>query len=370
MQILKAYKTELNPNNKQKSFFCQCCGISRFVYNWALTDRIELYKQEKKTSCYSQRTRFNAIKGKQFPWIYNVPYAITEAAFANLDTAYQNFFRRVKQGTEKAGFPHFKHKGKNESFQLRGVKIFSDCVYVPRLGNVRLKENNYIPINVEKYGIYSTVSLKANRWFISILVYENIEQLQVFNNAVGVDFGIKDIATCSNGKVFENPKTLYQAERKLKRLQRELSRRKKGGQNWYKTKVKLRRAHYKIACIRNHIQHEISSYLVYDLQPDVIVLEDLNISGMIKNRHLAKAISDVGLFELRCQIEYKAKWAGIQIVLADRWFPSSKTCSKCGCVKSDLTLADRTFICNDCGLTINRDLNAAYNLRNLAYVVQ
>jgi len=165
--------------------------------------------------------------------------------------------------------------------------------------------------------------------------------------------------------VFENPRHLKLAERKLKRLQRELSRRTKGGANWHKTKAKLQRAHFNLANTRQHEQHEISSYLTYKLKPAVIVLEDLSVSGMVKNHHLAQAISDVGFGELRRQIEYKAQWLGIEIVLADRWEPSSKRCSGCGEVKANLTLADRVYHCDHCGLEIDRDLNAAFNLAAL-----
>lgn len=370
MQILKAYKTELKPNNKQTSLLYKCCGVSRFVYNWALNDRMILYEAGNPTNCNEQKGRFRAIKRNLYPFVTEVPYAITESAFTNLDTAYQNFFRRVKKG-ETPGFPKFKKRGKNESFQLRSTKVYNDAVRLTKpLGETRLIEGGYIPTNAEKYGIYSTVSLRANRWFISVLVYEDIEQIQTSGNIIGVDFGVKDIAVLSNGKVFPNSKPLYQADKKLKRLQRELSRRVKGSENWKKTKLELQKAHYKVSCIRQHIQHEISSYLIYDLKPSVIVLEDLNVSGMSKNHNLAKAVLDVGFYELRRQIEYKAQWAGIEVVFADRFFPSSKTCSRCGCIKSNLTLADRTFICDDCGFEIDRDLNAAINLRNLAIVVK
>jgi putative transposase len=368
MIVTKAYKTELNPNNKQIGFFRRCCGVSRFVYNWGLDHRIKLYEQGEKTSEYSQRKLFNSIKRDEYPWVTEVPYAVMESSFANLNSAYQNFFRRVKNG-EKPGFPKFKCRGKNESFQLRNTKIFEDAVRLTKIGIVRLKENDYIPVNAEKYGVYSTVSERAGHWFISVLVYEEVEQIETHGTVIGVDFGIKDIAILSNGKVFRNSKPLQSAQRKLSRLQRELARRKKGGSNWRKTKRKLQRAYYKVACIRRHIQHEISSYLVYGLKPSVIVLEDLNVKGMTANHNLARAILDVGFYELRRQIEYKAEWVGIQIVIADRWYPSSKTCSRCGVVKKDLKLSDRTFICPDCGYTIDRDLNAAVNLRNLATVV-
>jgi len=369
MLIQRAYKTEIKPNDKQITFFRRCLGASRFVYNWALADRIALFEQGKKTSQYTQCKKFNAVKDDVCPWIRKLPYIVVESSVANLDTAYKNFFRRVKQGKEKAGFPRFKKKGQQHSFQLKRGKITDTHIYFTGIGFVRLCQEWYIPTEAQKYGNYLTVSTQGGKWFVSVLVYEEVDKLETTGKVLGIDFGIKDIAILSTGKVFSNPKVLYDAEAKLKRLQRELARRNKGGENWQKTKAKLQQAYYKVTCIRKHILNEISSYVVYDLKPDVIVLEDLNVSGMVKNHHLAKAILDVGFYELRRQIEYKAEWAGIQVVFADRFFPSSKTCSRCGCVKSDLTLGDRVFVCPDCGFEIDRDLNAAINLQKLGTVV-
>jgi len=364
MRVLKAYKTKLSPNNRQRGFFRRCAGTARFVYNWGLADRIDRYERGEKTSLYEQKKRFNALKYEEFPWIREVPASISEATFINLNTAYQNFFRRVKQG-DTPGFPKFKRKGHHESFQLRGVRVRADGVYISKLGWVRLGERGYIPTDSEKYGVYATVSLRAGDWYISVLVYDDIEGIEASGEVIGVDFGLKDLAICSNGQVFENPRPLREAQRKLARLNKELARRKKGGANWHKTKAKLQKAHARVVNIRRYTLHQISHYLTYELKPAVIVLEDLNVSGMSKNHNLAQAISDVGFSELRRQIEYKAAWCGIEVVIADRWFPSSKTCSNCGTVRSELALNQRTFNCPDCGYTIDRDLNAAINLAAL-----
>ena len=181
---------------------------------------------------------------------------------------------------------------------------------------------------------------------------------------IGVDFGIKVLSTCSNGRVFENPKPLADAQRKLRRLSKELARRKKGGTNWHKTKTALAKMHKRVADVRSHTLHQVSDYLTQEVRPVCIVIEDLNVRGMVRNHSLARAISDVGFGELRRQIEYKAGWLGIEVLIADRWYPSSKTCSRCGVVKSGLTLSDRTYSCG-CGLVIDRDLNAALNLAAL-----
>jgi putative transposase len=173
------------------------------------------------------------------------------------------------------------------------------------------------------------------------------------------------LAVLSNGETFENPHALITGQRKLARLNRELARRKKDGQNWRKTKHKIQRCYARIANVRKHILHDISHHVTADLRPKTVVIENLNVSGMAKNRYLSKAIYDAGFAELRRQIEYKAQWHGVEILLADRWFASSKTCSACGCIKDDLALADRIFKCADCGTVIDRDLNAAMNLAAL-----
>ena len=396
MLIQRGYKVELDPNNAQRTFFKQCAGTARFVYNWGLADRQGQFKAGIKTGHYDQRGRFTALKREQFPWIVDLPYAIIEKAFADLDAAFKHYWRQKKDGTVEGrianlrrngkwesrlarllrkgrkgieidpGYPRFKRKGDPAHFSLRNTKIESDQVRLTGIGWVQLKEHGYIPTDGE-YGCYATISERAGHWFISVLVEEEIEaQPNTDGDVLGIDLGIKSLAVCSDGTVFENPKALYQAERKLKRLQRELSRRTKGGQNWNKTKRKIQRCHYQIACIRKHALHQVSHYVTAKAKPRIIVIEDLNVSGMTKNHHLAKAVSDSGMSELRRQIEYKAKWYGVQVAIADRWFPSSKTCSECGATNKLLTLSDRTFICPACGCIIDRDLNAALNLEHLA----
>ena len=366
MLIQKAYKTELDPNNEQCTFFKQCAGTARLIYNWGLADRQERYKAEIKTSQYEQRKRFNALKRERFPWIVELPYAIVEKALVDLDAAFQHFFRRVKAG-EKPGYPKFKSRKRSPlHFSLRNTKIETDRVRLTGIGWIRLKEDGYIP-TIGDYGTYATISERAGHWFISVLVEEEIEaQPNVDGDVLGIDLGIKSLAVCSDGTVFENPKALSQAERKLKRLQRELSRRTKGGQNWNGTKHKIQRCHYQIACIRKHALHQVSHYITAKAKPRIVVIEDLNVSGMTKNHHLAKAVNDSGMGELRRQIEYKARWYGVEIAIADRWFPSSKMCSECGATNQVLTLSDRTFVCPACGCIIDRDLNAALNLAALA----
>jgi len=400
MKILKAYKTELDPNNKQRAFLRQCAGTARFVFNWALNEwEVWFFELGIRPVSSHRLKRYwtNMVKRDEYPWVYDYHYSIQESAFRNLGQAFSNFYRQRKDGTvarrieqQKAngkwakrvakllekgrtgiqlepGYPQYKSRyDEIVSFQLRDVKIYPYCVGLPGIGLVKLKETDYLPTDAGKPGVYFTISRRAGRWFISMTDREALAiPAATTGNVVGVDFGIKSLAVCSNGKVFENPRHLQQADKKVKRLQRELSRRTKGGANWKKTKAKLQRAHFNLANTRKHTLHEISSYLTYKLKPSVIVLEDLNVSGMMKNHCLARAISDVGWGELRRQIEYKAHWAGSEVVLADRWEPSSKRCSMCGAIKPDLTLADRIYRCDSCSGVIDRDENAALNLAAL-----
>ena len=368
MEVIKAYKTELNPNNAQASQFVRFAEARRFVFNLGLREWQRQYENGEKPSEYGLRKQFNAVKYdyarhcSHFKNVINSPYAVTEAAFRDLGNAFKNFFRRLKNG-EEPGYPKFKRQSR--SFSIRGIKVKNDRVHITGVGWVRLKESNYIPITESglKFSTYATISKRGGRWFVSVPVYRDVQVPKNESDLVlGIDLGIKSLVVCSDYTVYENPKPLRQAQQKLRRLQRELSRRKKGGKNWHKTKRKLARQHARIANIRKHTLHQISHDLIVNKKPAVIVIEDLNVKGMTKNHHLAQAISDAGFGELRRLIEYKAERNGVKVIIADRWFASSKTCSRCGCIDSDLRLSDRTYRCAECGLEIDRDLNAALNL--------
>ena len=372
MEIFKGYKVELDPNNAQRTVFLRCAGVARFAWNWGLSRRIEEYEETGKSSSgFTQSNQLNAIKRNLFPWMYEVPACIPQQALGNLNAAYKNFFLRVKNGDKKVGFPKFKSKKRGVgSFRLYGsICVESSRIKLPRTGWVRLKERDYVPSDDDNV-VSVTVSEKAGHWFASVLVREDIDIEQATGEAVGVDLGIKTMAVVSDGREFENPKTLRNAQRKLARLQRELARRKKGGKNYEKTKRKLARLHYRIANIRKDAIHKATSAICAiakpaDERPSVIAIENLNVSGMVKNHCLARAVSDVGMSEFRRCVEYKARWNGEEVFVADRFYPSSKTCSVCGCVNSKLTLSDREWTC-DCGAVHDRDLNAACNLKSLA----
>jgi len=369
MLILYAYKTELNPNNAQRQMFIRCCGASRWCYNWGLAAMKEAYGGNRKTSVYAEKKRLNAEKDVVAPWLREVPYVVLQDAFERLKTAYENFYRRVKQGVKgkAVGFPDFKTRRKGlGSFNMRGnLHVTETHIKLPIIGWVRIYEHGYMPTEKAVELCSVTISERAGHWDASLLVKEERgEPAPATGDVIGVDFGIKTLATVSDGRVYENPKALRKAQAGLKRTQREISRRVKGSANRRKSVLKLARTHRRVANIRKWTLNQISHDLVKN-KPTVIVIEDLNVRGMLANHCLAQAISDVGFAELRRQIEYKAAWAGVMVLYADTWYPSSKTCSECGHVKPDLTLADREFICTECGVVLDRDLNAAMNLKKL-----
>ena len=372
MEIFRAYKVELDLNNKQRALLVQCAGAARWTYNWGLSRRIQEYEDTGKSSnAIEQNRQLNALKKTEYPWLYNYSKSIPQLALQNLDKAYKNFFRRVKSGDKQKGFPRLKSRKRGiGSFGFTGsILVKNERIRLPRVGWLRLKEPGYIPTE----GIHTlsaTVSEKAGHWFVSILCRKEIDVSYAIGSPVGVDLGIKEMAVCSDGQRFENPKPLRRAQKELSRLQRRLARKERGSKNREKAKAKLAKAHCRIANIRKDSLHKATSAIVAKTKPDnerpsAIVLEDLNVSGMMKNHKLARAISDVGFYEFRRQLEYKSKWCGSDIIIADRFFPSSKLCAACGLVNGELTLKDRTWTC-ECGTVHDRDLNAAINLSLLA----
>jgi len=378
MIVKRGYKAELDLNNEQITLARKHCGAARWAYNYGLRRKQEAYKAGQKTPYAADLHReINALKKTEIPWMYEVSKCAAQEALRDLDEAFNHFFRRVKLKKEgkwkgKTGYPKFKSKKKalGGARFTGSIHVYPDAIQLPRMGLLRLKEHNYLPMNV-KIGS-ATISEKAGRWYVSICVHEEQrEPTPATGKVIGVDLGIKTLATCSDGRTFDNPKALRKKLNALKRASRRHSRKQKGSQNRQKAKARLARMHARIANVRKDALHKATSAIVARTKPDeqrprVIVLEDLHVSGMLKNRKLARACADVGLYEFRRQIEYKARFAGSEVVFASRWEPSSKTCSCCGWVKEDLTLADRVFVCADCGSVKGRDYNAALNLAALA----
>jgi putative transposase len=370
MKILRAYKIELDLNNIQKTACLRHAGAARWAYNWGLARKLEAYRNgDKVPTAIDLHRELNVLKKGELFWMYQVSKCAPQEALRNLDQAYAHFFRRLKEKKAgrniQAGFPKFKSK-KNGlgSFRLIGaIHILDHAIQLPRLGRLRLKECGYIPI--EGAHIFNaTVSERAGRWFVSVQVERDIPDPKAsYKPVVGVDLGILALATFSDGTRIENPRALKSSLRKIKQLQRVVSRRKKGSTNREKAVRQLAKAHLRIANVRNNALHQVTSRLTRT--KSAVVLEDLNVSGMVENHHLAQAILDVGFYEFRRQMEYKGQWYGCQVILAPRFHPSSKRCSQCGHTKVELDLSERVYICDHCGMNIDRDLNAAINLEQL-----
>ncbi|EPB8218800.1 RNA-guided endonuclease InsQ/TnpB family protein [Clostridium perfringens] len=378
----RAYKIEINPTDDQKSKIHQTIGVSRFIYNFYIAHNKEIYEKEGKFVSgmdFSKWLNNEYIPNNQDKkWIKEVSSKATKQAIMNGDKAFKDFFKKAK------GFPRFKKK-KNQDVKAYFPKnnktdwtLERHRVKIPTLGWVRLKEFGYIPKNsVVKSG---TVSQKADRYYVSILVEETYIKISNPNNeGLGIDLGIKEFAICSNGNKFKNinkTSTVKKIEKKLKREQRKLSRKyeslkirnkniKEGRatrQNIQKQVVKVQRLHQRLANIRtDYINKTVFS--IVKQKPSYITIEDLAVSNMMKNKHLSKAISSQKFFEFKTKLMSKCKQNNIELRIVDRFYPSSKTCSNCGKIKKDLKLSDRIYKC-DCGFNIDRDLNASINLKN------
>jgi putative transposase len=371
MKVLRGYKTELDLKNEQRTACLKHAGAARFAYNWGLSRSIEVYRTTgQRPSAVKLHKELNALKQTEFPWMYEVSKCAMQEALRDLDNAYKHFFRKVKlkkQGKHKGklGFPQFKKKSKAiGSFRLTGsIHVFEKTIQLPRLGTLRLHEKKYLPADAKI--LNATVSEQSGRWFVSVQVEEEQENpVPTATSAIGVDLGIKTLATLSDGTTFENPRALKHAQKKLRRLERQKSRRKKDSKNRKKTCRKLAKQHARVANIRKDAAHKLTSYL--SKNHALVAIEDLHVAGMLKNHKLAQAVSDSNFGEIRRQLEYKASWQNVHLVLTDRWYASSKTCSGCGWVDEDQDLSDRTFICQECGLVLDRDLNAAITILNEA----
>ncbi len=371
MKVVRGYKTELDLNNEQRTACLKHAGAARFAYNWGLARSQEVYRLTgKRPTAIELHKELNALKPTAYPWMYDVSKCAPQEALRDLEQAYKHFYRKLKlkkigRFSGKPGFPTFKKRSKAiGSFRLTGsLKVFAKAIQLPRLGRLRLHEKDYLPTDARV--LNATVSEQAGRWFVSIQVEEEQEQpVPTALTAIGVDLGIKTLATCSDGTIFENPRALKHAQKKLRRLERQKSRRKKGSKNRAKTRLQIAKTHARLATIRKDASHQLTSYL--SKNHALIAIEDLHVAGMLKNHCLAQAVSDSNFGEIRRQLEYKAAWQNVHLVTIDRFYPSSKTCSGCGYVKPELSLAERIYVCEACGLVIERDLNAAINVRDVA----
>jgi putative transposase len=373
MEIYRAYKTELDLTNAQKTACFQHAGIARFAYNWGLSRKLEAYQLGQKTpTAIDLHNELIALKKTEFRWMREVSKCAPQEALRDLDNAFRRFFRRVKERKAgknvKVGFPKFKKKNRSPAhFRLTGtIKVFRKSIQLPRLGILRLKEDGYIPES-DIHILSATISEKVGRWYVAFQVRMEIPDQRPSNKPVaGVDLGIHRMAQVSDGIYFENPRSWKQSTRKLKRLQRDVSRRQMGSANRQKALLKLAKAHKHVANIRKESIHQATTWLAKS--KSIIMLEKLNITGMLKNKRLAQSISDVGWHEFQRQLTYKGKWYGCDVRMAAPFYPSTKRCSQCGQIRESVLLHERVYRCHSCGFEIDRDLNAAINLEQLIYM--
>ena len=381
--MIKTLKIKLKPNNKQQTKMLSFCGAKRFAYNWTLSQEQINYKNGGKfISDCDLRKEFTKLKKQEgFEWLYSISNDVTKQAIKDACIAYKRFFK----GQSK--FPKFKSKKHDRpSFYVDNVKIkFTDThvklenVSSSRKNNkqklnwIRLSEKNKIPTN-GKY-INPHVIYDGLNWFICVGIEYQDKEEKATNDGIGIDLGIKDLAICSDGNTYKNinkTQKIRKLEKRKRRLQRKISRKyliNKKGVSYHKTcniiksEKRLLKLNHILTNIRDNYLHKVTSEIV-NRKPMFITIEDLNVNGMMKNKHLSKAVQEQKFYEFRRQLEYKCKWNNIELRIVDRFYPSSKLCHECGAIKKNLKLSDRTYICPECGSIIDRDYNASLNLRD------
>lgn len=371
--MIKGHVIRLEPNNKQAAYFAKACGVARLAYNWALNEWQRQYQADKtyrdycttnnlpiddsqlnKPSQGKLRKQLNAIKREQYPFMLEVTKCSPQMAIIQLGDAFNRFFKG------QAKYPKSRKKGKDDRFTLSNdqFRIDGQRIKIPNLGWVKMSE----PLRFDGKTLSAKVFKKGGQWFVSVAVElaQVIQPKPKTGKAVGIDLGIKDLLVLSNGMKIQAPKPLKTQLAKLRRLNKSLSRKQKGSNNREKAKTKLSRLHAKIGNIRSNSLHQITTYLVSEY--DVLAIEDLNVSGMVKNRKLSRAISDLGFYELKRQLIYKANQWGKAVKSVDRFYPSTKTCHCCGHKVDELPLSVRMWQCPSCHTQHDRDINASMNI--------
>ena len=353
--MLIGYKYRIYPNNKQKELFAKTFGCVRFVYNKMLDDKIEHYKNTQQT--------LNVTPAKykdEFPWLKEVDSLALCNAQLNLQSAYNNFFKTKK------GFPKFKSKRNKQSYitnnQGNNIRIEKKKIKLPKVGFIKMKQHREFTGTVKSVTVSKDIT---NKYFVSVLVDTDYKStVKETKNKIGLDLGVKNIVVDSNGNKIENPKLLQKHEKNIKTKQKTLSRKKKGSNNYEKTRVKLAKCYEKLTNSRKDFLHKLSYTIINENQ--IIIVEDLSVKSMIENSNnsnVTKSIADVSFSELVRQLEYKAKWNNRVLVKIDKYFPSSQTCNNCGFINKEVRdLSVRTWKCPSCNVVHDRDVNAAKNI--------
>jgi putative transposase len=356
--VILAHKIALDPTYKQAKGITRACGVKRFAWNWALAEWDAQYKAGNKPTANKLKKRWNGLKKAQYPWVYDSPKGANQQPFSDLGEAFDNFFKG------KSGRPKFKKKGYRDSFYVENDKFqFTPDgwhVHIPKIGNIRIREQLRFTGKI----LSGTVSKHGDRFFISVHVDvgEKYSRPRKSNHTTGADLGVKTLATLPKEKI-KAPKPLKTHLKRLRRLSKALSRKKKGSNNRFKAKRKLANFHRRITNIRLDTLHKLTTRLCRENQ--LVTIENLNVKGMLRNHKLARAIADLGFGIFKEQISYKYQIFDSIIVLADMFFPSTKGCDACNHVNKHMTLADRIFICENCGHTEDRDTHAANRLHTL-----
>lgn len=383
MKIIKTLKVKLKPNNKQQTKMFQFAGAKRFAYNWALAKEQQNYKNCGKfiSDCELRKIFTQLKKQDEYKWLYSISNDVTKQAIKDACLAYKRFFKG------QSAFPKFKSKKHDTpSFYVDNIKIKFTNTHVKleniaiskkknkaKLNWIKLTEKNKIPTNC-KY-VNPHVVYDGLNWFICVGVEYNKNTEISLNDGIGIDLGIKDLATCSNGITYKNinkTQKIKKLEKSKRRLQRKISKKylinKKGASyhktcNIIKSERRLLKINKRLTNIRDNYLHQTTSDII-KRKPSFITIEDLNVNGMMKNKHLSEAVQQQKFYTFHRQLEYKCKWNNIELRIVDRFYASSKICSCCGAIKKDLKLSDRTYICPECGYIIDRDYNASINLKN------
>lgn len=354
-EITKTYKYRLYPSLQQEELLAKHFGCTRFVYNKFLALRQEQYRLTGKSdNYYTQSNLLTQLKKEQeYKWLKDVNAQSLQHSLRHLEIAYTRFF------TGKGGYPKFKKKNNRNSFTVpQFITLKDNKLFIPKFKNgIKIKLHRELQGNI----LFATISkTPTNKYYVSITVKQEYNSKEPTCKEVGIDLGIKDLVITSNGEKFKNNKYLLKYEKELKKAQQHLSRKKNGSNRYEKQRLKVALIHEKIANCRSDVLHKISHKLV--MQNDVVYLEDLNVKDMLKNHKLAKSISDCSFYELTRQLEYKGDWNDTYIHKIFRFYPSSKTCNKCGYIKQDLTLSDREWVCPSCNTRHDRDINASINI--------